>query len=152
MKKIFLLLLTGFSFSLQAQYASINAILDELEERRGINQNMKNVNLDNAKFVLIKDFEDHTERSFIVLNGSQTTYVEMFDDKQNGKTSSNVFTGDVVRTQDNIISVRADKLEGEKIALPIVKNLMLVKQKKTLYLIDVNTKERWIEESALNKK
>lgn len=152
MKKIFLLLLTGLSFTIQAQYASMNAILDELEARKGINQNMKDVNLDNAKFVLIKDFEDHTERSFIVLNGSQATYVEMFDDKQNGKTSSNVFTGDVVRTQDNIISVRADKLEGEKIALPIVKNLMLAKQKKTLYLIDVNTKDRWIEESALNKK
>lgn len=137
--------------SVQAQYASINTILDQLEARRGINQNLKNVNIDDTKFVLVKDFDDHTERSFIVLKDNLATYVEMFDDKKTGETSSNVFSGDIVRTQHNIISLRADKLEGQKIALPITKTLLMTKLKKTLYLVDVNTRERWIEESAINK-
>lgn len=137
--------------SVQAQYASINTILDQLEARRGINQNLKNVNIDDTKFVLVKDFDDHTERSFIILKDNLATYVEMFDDKKTGETSSNVFSGDIVRTQHNIISLRADKLEGQKIALPITKTLLMTKLKKTLYLVDVNTRERWIEESAINK-
>lgn len=137
--------------AVQAQYASINTILDQLEARRGINQNLKNVNIDDTKFVLVKDFDDHTERSFIVLKDNLATYVEMFDDKKTGETSSNVFSGDIVRTQHNIISLRADKLEGQKIALPITKTLLMTKLKKTLYLVDVNTRERWIEESAINK-
>lgn len=33
----------------KAQYGSINAILDKLEERRGINQNLKNADLSDAK-------------------------------------------------------------------------------------------------------
>lgn len=151
-KTLFILLFVLSGLGLKAQYGTISAVLDQLEERRGINKNLKNVNLDNTKFVLIKDFDDHTERSFISINGNLATYVEVFDDKQTGKSSSNVFTGDIVRSQDNIISLRADKLEGQKIGLPVTKTLMLTKQKKVLYLIDVNTKERWIEESALNKK
>lgn len=151
MKKTFITLLILSGFGLKAQYGTISAILDELEERRGINKNLKDVNLNNSKFVLIKDFEDHTERSFIIINGTLATYVEMFDDKKTGQSSSNVFSGDVVRSQHNIISIRADKLEGERIAMPVTKTLMLTKQKNVLYLIDVNTKDRWIEESALTK-
>ena len=109
MKKfIFSILLVISAASLKAQYASINAILDRLEERRGINQNLQNENIDDTKFVLIKDFPDHTERSFIIIKGKNATFVEMFDDKSNGKSSSNVFSGDVVRSKHNIISMRAD--------------------------------------------
>ncbi len=145
-------MLSAFGVFGNAQYAAINAVLDHLEARRGVDKNLKNVNLDQAKFVLIKEFDDHTERSFILIKDNILTYVEMFDDKQTGQSSSNVFSGDVIRSQHNIISLRADKLEGQKIALPVTKTLLLTKQKKTLYLIDVNTKERWIEESALTKK
>jgi len=153
MRKIFCATLIVISaVAMKAQYGSINAILDRLEARRGINQNMKDVNIDDTKFVLIKDFEDHTERSFIIIKGNLATYVEMFDDKKTGETASNVFSGDVVRTQHNIVSLRADKLEGERIALPITKTLLMTKQKKILYLVDVNTRERWIEENAINKK
>lgn len=153
MRKIFAFaLLCICTVTLTAQYSSINAILDRLEARRGVNQNLKNVNIDNARFVLIKDFDDHTERCFIIIKDNLATYVEMFDDKQTGQSSSNVFSGDVVRSQHNIISLRADKLEGRKIALPITKTLLMTEQKKILYLIDVNTKERWVEESALTKK
>ncbi|TXF77594.1 hypothetical protein [Chryseobacterium sp.] len=153
MKKIFLTaLLLGSAVGLKAQYGTMNAILDRLEERRGVNQNLKDVNIDDTKFVMIKDFKDHTERNFIIIKGNQATYVEMFDDKATGKSTSNIFTGDIMRPQHNIISLRADKLEGKKIPLPLTKNLLMTKQKKILYLVDLNTKERWIEESAVNKK
>lgn len=153
MKKTFAVALLCISiFGLKAQYSSVNAIIQKLEERRGINQNLKAVNIDDRKFVLIKDFPDHTERSFIIIKGNQATYVEMFDDKQTGDTSSNVFSGDIVRSRHNIISLRADKLEGKKIPLAVTKTLLMTTQKKFLYLIDVNTKERWIEEAAFNQK
>ncbi|WP_317207187.1 MULTISPECIES: hypothetical protein [Chryseobacterium] len=146
-----LILLVAF-IGIKAQYGNLNAILDRLEEKHGINRNLQNVNIDDSKFVLIKDFPDHTERNFIIIKGNKSTFVEMFDDKSNGESTSNVFSGDVVRSKHNVISLRSDQLEGEKIPIPITKTLLLTQQKKILYLIDVNSKERWIEESAFNKK
>ncbi|KEY18909.1 hypothetical protein [Kaistella antarctica] len=152
MKKIVALFLFFSVLGLKAQYGSINAILDELEERRGVNKNLKNVSIDNVKFVLIKEFDDHTERNFIVIKGKQATYVEVFDDKQTGQSTSNVFSGDIVRSKNEIISLRADKLEGKKIPIALTKTFLMTKQKKILYLIDINTQERWIEEGSINKK
>lgn len=136
---------------MEAQYTKINEILDRLEEKKGNHQDLSNENIDDKKFVLIKDFDDHGERQVLVVKGNQATFIEMFDDKQTGETSSNVFSGDVVRTSSNILSFRFDMLEGKKISLPIVKTMLLMKQKRFLYLSDVNSKERWIEESALGK-
>ena len=151
MKKIFFAaFFVLLSVGANAQYSTINAILDELEARKGIKNNLKEVNLDNKKFVLIKNFEDHTERQFIVLKGNSSTFVEIFDDKKTGQSSSNVFTGDFVRSKNNIVSIRADELEGKKIAMPITKTLLLTKQKKILYLIDINSQERWIDETSFN--
>ena len=152
MKKIIALFLFFSVLGLKAQYGSINAILDELEERRGVNKNLKNVSIDNVKFVLIKEFDDHTERNFIIIKGDQATYVEVFDDKQTGQSTSNVFSGDIVRSKNEIISLRADKLEGKKIPIALTKTFLMTKQKKILYLIDINTQERWIEEGSINKK
>lgn len=137
---------------MQAQnYGTLNDILDRLEQRKGINQNLENVSVDNKKFVLIKDFEDHTERSFIVLKGKDATYIEMFDDKSTGQTTSNVFSGDIIRKK-NIISLRADKLENKKIPIPVSKTLLLTKQKEIIYLIDINSRDRWIDEESYTKK
>lgn len=152
MKKILFFALFLASFVLKAQnYGAINQILDRLEERKGINQNLENVNIDDKKFVLIKDFEDHTERSFIIIKGKNITYVEMFDDKATGKSTSNVFSGDIIRKK-NIVSLRADQLENKKIPIPVAKTLLLTKQKEILYLIDINSRERWIDEEAYSKK
>lgn len=137
--------------SFAQNYSAINDILTLLEEKRGINQNLENLSVDNKKFVLIKDFPDHTERSFIIIKGKDATYVEMFDDKSNNETTSNVFSGDVLRKK-NIVSLRADKLEGKKIPIPVTKTLLLTKQKEILYLIDINSRERWIDEKAYSKK
>lgn len=153
MKKPFLAIAIFFAaYTLSAQnFGTINKILDRLEERRGINQNFDSINLDGKKFYNSKDFEDHTERMHLSIVGKKATFVEVFDDKSTGQTSSNIFSGDVIRTKDNILSFRFDLLEGQKIAFPMAKTLLLTKQKNVLYLIDINTKERWIDEIALNQ-
>ncbi len=75
----------------------------------------------------------------------------MFDDKSTGKSTSNVFSGDIIRKK-NIVSMRADQLENKKIPIPVAKTLLLTKQKEILYLIDINSRERWIDEEAYSKK
>lgn len=139
------------TLGLKAQYGTLNEILNRLEQRKGINQHLENVNIDNKKFVFIKDEADHTERDFIIIKGNNATYVEVFDDKATGESSSNVFTGDIVRRK-NIISLRADMLENKKVPMPVTKTLLLTKQDDILYLIDVNTKDRWIDEQSYPKK
>lgn len=152
MRKIFIgIVFFGATLGMKAQYGSINAILTKLEERKGINQHLEKVSIDDKKFVFIKDAEDHTERDFIIIKGSKATYVEVFDDKATGETSSNVFTGDIIRKK-NIVSLRADMLENKKVPMPVTKTLLLTKQDNILYLIDVNTKDRWIDEASFSKK
>ncbi len=97
MRKLLIGILFFGTLGVKAQYGSLNAILDRLEARKGINQNLEKVNIDNKKFVFIKDEADHTERDFIVIKGNSATYVEVFDDKATGESSSNVFTGDIIR-------------------------------------------------------
>ncbi|OCA72729.1 hypothetical protein BBH99_03165 [Chryseobacterium contaminans] len=151
MRKLLIGILFFGTLGVKAQYGSLNAILDRLEARKGINQNLEKVDIDNKKFVFIKDEADHTERDFIVIKGKSATYVEVFDDKATGESSSNVFTGDIVRKK-NIISLRADVLEGKKIPMPVTKTLLLTQQDNILYLIDVNTRDRWIDEASYSKK
>lgn len=145
------LLLIGTVFFANAQYGTLNAILTKLEERKGINQNLSNVNIDDKKFVVIKDFQDHTERNFIVIKGKKATYVEVFDDKATGESTSNVFSGDIVRSRKNIISLRADMLENKKVPIPVTKTLLLTRLDDILYLIDINSKDRWIDEASFSK-
>ncbi len=144
-------LLVYASLHVKAQYGSLDAILTKLEERRGVNQALKDVDINEKKFILVKDFEDHTERNFVVFKGNAATYVEVFDDKKNGETTSNVFSGDMVRSKKNVISLRCDKLEGEKIAIPVTKTFLLTGQDNIIYLIDTNTSERWIDEKSFGK-
>jgi len=152
MKKATFLLFLLSAVTLNAQYGTLNKILDRLEERRGINHNLAEIKIDQKKFVLITDFEDHTERKFLMMDGPAATYVEIFDDKETGKSASNVFSGDIVRSKNQVISLRADVLEGKKIPVALTKTFLLTRQKDILYLIDINSKERWIEENSLNKK
>lgn len=150
--RLFLVMAVFFAVSVQAQFATMNKILDRTAERRHANKDLSRITLDGKKFLLIRDFPDHTERNFISVNGDQLTFVEVFDDKQTGQSSSNVFSGDVVRTRHNMISLRADKLEGERIGLPLTKTLQLVVRDKTLYLKDIHTGDYWTEESPAKQK
>ncbi|THV62123.1 MULTISPECIES: hypothetical protein [Chryseobacterium] len=151
MRKLLIGIFLLGTLGLKAQYGTLNEILNRLEQRKGINQHLENVNIDNKKFVFIKDEADHTERDFIIIKGNNATYVEVFDDKATGESSSNVFSGDVIRKK-NIISLRADMLENKKIPIPVTKTLLLTQQDNILYLIDVNTRDRWIDEASYSKK
>ncbi len=152
MKKLFIgILCIGMISGIKAQYGSLNDILTKLEERQGVNQQLESVNIDNKKFVFMKDEADHTERDFIVIKGDKATYVEVFDDKKTGESNSNVFSGDIVRNNRNIISLRADMLENKKVPIPVTKTLLLTRQDNILYLIDINTKDRWIDEASFSK-
>lgn len=151
MKKIVFGILFLSALGLKAQYGTLNAILNRLEEKQGINRNLEEVNIDHKKFIFIKDAKDHTERDFIIVDGNKVTYVEVFDDKKTGESTSNVFTGDIIRKK-NMISLRANMLEGKKIPIPVTKTLLLTKQDNILYLIDINTKARWIDEASYSKK
>lgn len=148
-KTIILLCLICGLCGAKAQYGTVNAILEKLEARKNINREVRKESLDGKKFVTIKEFNDHTERYFLTVTGNKANFIEVFDDKASGKSSSNVFSGDVIRTKNNALSFRFDLLEGKKIALPITKTMLLTKQKEVLYLVDVNTKDRWIDEGSL---
>lgn len=147
-----ILFLITFSVAANAQYGSINAILTKLEDRKGINQPVKKLEISGKKFLLIEDFADHTERSFIIISGKNLTYVEIFDDKADGKSVSNVFSGDIVQSKNNIVSIRANLLEGKKIAIPITKTFFATTQDGIIYLIDINSRKRWIDEISLHNK
>lgn len=147
-KNIITLVFFGTFFSINAQFIGIDARLKRLEEKKTISKNLKNLDLNNKKFTLSKDFDDHTERMYITINENQATYVEVFYDKDTQETSSNVFTGDMKKAE-NVLSFRFDKLEGEKVGLPVAKNFIINTEKKKIYLLDVNTKERWIEDLTM---
>ncbi len=152
MRKFFVgILFIGATLGVKAQYGTLDQILTRLEERKGVNQHLENVNIDGKKFVYIKDEADHTERDFIIIKGNKATYVEVFDDKATGESSSNVFSGDIVRNKKNIISLRADMLENKKVPIPVTKTLLLTQQDDILYLIDINTRARWIDEASYSK-
>lgn len=152
MKKAIVFLLLLFStLGVKAQYAEMDRILTFLEERKGI-KNVTNADLDNQKFILVKDFDDHTERNLVIFNGNKVTYVEMFDDKASGEISSNVFSGDMVKNNKGVISIRCDILEGKKIPVAVTKTFLPHEQRKIIYLVDMNTKERWINEKYFVKK
>lgn len=152
MFRLFIAVTLLFAVSVQAQFSTMNKILDRTAERRSANKDLSRITVEGKKFVLIKDFADHTERNFISISGDQLTFVEVFDDKATGQSSSNVFSGDVVRTTHNMLSLRADKLEGERIGLPVTKTLQLVIRDKALYLKDIHTGDYWTEDTGSNKK
>lgn len=134
----------------KAQYAELSKKIKLLEEKKA--KLIENIDLNNRKFLLINDFENHTERNFLIFNEEKVTLVEIFDDKKTGESISKVYSGNMIKTQSGVISVYCDLLEGKKIALPTAKILLAYEQNKIIYLEDINTKERWIDEKSFGKK
>lgn len=153
MKKLFIL--TGIisaSFFNAQSYSAINDLLQKIEAKHAKMIDASGYTVSNKKFVLIEDFDDHSERHILEFNADNTlTLIELIDDKETGKSYSNIFTGDFVRKR-NAISVRADLLEGKKIVRPLVYNLYIMKANDIWYLTDINSKKRWIENNNIIKK
>lgn len=153
MKKIvlFTFLITSVSFYSQ-NFSALDKVLEKLEGKSKKVKDAGSYNLQDKKFVLIEDFDDHSERHILQFNADNSlTLIEVIDDKSNDKSYSNIFSGDYVRKK-NAISVRADRLEGKKISIPISHNLYLLNAGNIWYLKDINTNKRWIENSNLLKK
>ena len=153
MKKtvLFLTLLSSVYFYSQ-DFSGINKILEKIEEKGKKMKDASNYSLQGKKFVLVEDFEDHAERHVLEFNADGSlTLIELIDDKSSGKSFSNIFTGDYIRKK-NAISIRANFLEGKKIALPLVYNLYIMSASDIWYLKDINNSKRWIENNNLIKK
>ena len=125
-------------------------MLDRLEKEGEINNNTELYSIADKKFVLIKDMPDKMERHILELKEDTSTLIEIVDDKKNGTSVSKIYSGDVVRKRD-VVSVRANMLEGKKIGMPVVYTFVLSFRKNIWYLTDANTGERWIETHYLEK-
>lgn len=152
-KTIFTISIILVSISVKSQnYDQLSNTIAKFEKRVKDNTSNNSLDIKNKKFVLIQTFEDHDERRIVEFNNDGSiTLIEVFDDKENGKSSSNIFTGDYVR-KNNIVSIRADKLEGEKIGLPLTYTMYLLNAKNIWYLKDIANNQRWIENNNLNRK
>ena len=153
MKKslLFLSLFSSVYFYSQ-DFSGINKILEKIEQKGKKMKDASNYDLKGKKFVMVEDFEDHAERHILEFNADGTlTMIELIDDKSSGESFSNIFTGDYIRKR-NAISVRANFLEGKKIAMPISINLYLMNASDIWYLKDINNSKRWIENNNLVKK
>ena len=152
MKKIFFCFLClSLGYSKAQSYTSINDLLDRIEREEKINNNTELYSIAGKKFVLIKDTPDKTQRYIVELKEDTSTLIEIEDDKNTGESVSKIYSGDVLRKRD-IVSIRADKLEGKKIGMPVVYTFVLNFRKNIWYLTDTNTGERWIETHYLEKK
>ncbi len=153
MKKTILFLSLIFSAYFYSQdFSGLNKILEKIELKGKKMKDASKYELKGKKFVLVEDFEDHAERHILEFNTDGTlTMIELIDDKASGQSYSNIFTGDYIRKR-NAISVRANYLEGKKMAMPISKNLYLMNASDIWYLKDINNSKRWIENNNLVKK
>lgn len=153
MKKCFAVCVILIAFISKAQsYSALDKILDKLEAKQKKLTDASDYNIQNKKFVLLEDFDDHSERHILDFGtDNKVTLIELIDDKATEKTYSNIFTGDYIRKK-NAVSVRANFLEGKQIALPLVYSLYLMNAKDVWYLKDINTGKRWIENNNLLKK
>jgi hypothetical protein len=152
MKKLFLLfsLISSVYFYSQ-NFSAVNDILEKIENKHKKMKDASGYTISNKKFVLVEDFEDHSERHILQFNADNSlTLIELIDDKATGQSYSNIFSG--FYPQKNAISVRANYLEGKQIAIPIIYSLYLMNANDIWYLKDINTSKRWIENNNLIKK
>ena len=152
-KLLFAGILLGSIFTLKAQNASsLSKILDKLEANDKPQKDYDDYILEGKKFFVLVNAEDHSERHIIeFLPNNKVQIIELIDDKKTGDTFSNIFNGDILR-KHNSISVVGDILEGKKIPVPKVYNLLLNYYDSYWYLIDINTGEKWLETHYLQKK
>lgn len=140
------------AINLHAQdFNSISNILDKLEANNKSDKEYDRFQLKGKKFFVLVDAADHSERHIIeFLSDDKVQVIELIKDKKTGEDFSNIFSGDLIRNH-NSISVRADILEGEKIPISKVYNLLLNYSKGYWYLIDINTGDKWLETHYLDK-
>ncbi len=139
-----LFLMIAFTNSLNAQrYGIINDKLDKMLAERNNIKELINVDLVGKKFITMKP-EVSIKKIIQFEENNKITIIEIIDDIKKMTHASKIYTGDAIKN-NNKISVRADKLEGKTISLPYTFNFILQKIQDRLYLLDVNSNERWID-------
>lgn len=153
MRKLLAAVLLGIGTFMNAQgYLELNKLLHRLEQENKVNHNTEeHYDMEGKKFLYLKDFQDSTERWILEIKDGKSMLVELHDDKNTGKTTSKIYTGDIVRNK-HIVSIRADKMEVQPLGIPITYLYHLTYQGGIWYLIDANTGNRWIDTNDLNKK
>lgn len=152
MKNLITLLLIALSMqNLSAQrYAEINERLNKLGKERVWDSGIIDANLQGKKFSIIKNEGSIVIQKILQIEDeNKFTLIEMKEDKKTDQKSSNIFFGDFLKNENNI-SVKADKLEGAKMAHPIVYNFILQRQSGVLYLHNINNNEKWRESTIIN--
>lgn len=139
-----LFLILAFSNSFNAQrYGIINDKLDKIIAERNNVKEIINVDLVGKKFIMTKP-EIFIKKIIQFEENNKITIIEIIDDIKKVVNSSKIYTGDAIKN-DNKISVRADKFEGKPISLPYTFNFILQKIQNRLYLLDVNSNEKWTD-------
>lgn len=154
MKNIISLALIALSINyLSAQrYAEINERLNKLGENRVWDSGIIDANLQGKNFSTIKNEGSVVIQKILQFEeNNKFTLIELKEDKKTDQKSSNIFSGDLIKN-DNNISVRADKLEGNKIAHPISYSFILQRRNGVLYLHNINNNEKWRESKIINQQ
>lgn len=140
-----LILSIGTNFLSAQRYGAINARLDKILEERTVEKGVIDANLEGKKFIIVKSDNTSVIKKIIQFeDNNKITIIEVSTDAKTDTDTSKIYTGDVVKN-DNYISIRADKLEGKAISLPYTYNFLLQKKRNSLYMVNINNNERWLD-------
>lgn len=154
MKKIILALsFVLLNFGMQAQNSvTYKKLVENLHADLGSEKTYSDFQLEGKMFIALRDSADHSERLIIDFQpDNQIAYAEAIIDKKTGDIFTNTLTGDVMR-RGNALSVRADRLNGQRISRPKVFNFLLVSDQNIYFLMDINSREKWIETQYLDSE
>lgn len=154
MRKLLALIMLGALNFVDAQgYLELNKILHRLEQENKINHDTEAYyDLAGKKFIFQKEEGNKSERRVLEIanEGNEARIIVLEKDKNTQQLDSKIYTGDFVRTK-HIVSVRADKLEKQRIGVPLTHLFHITIAGGVWYLIDANTNERWIDTNDLDK-
>lgn len=140
-----LILSIGTNFLSAQRYGAINARLDKILEERTVEKGVIDANLEGKKFIIVKSDNTSVIKKIIQFeDNNKITIIEVSTDAKTDTDTSKIYTGDMVKN-DNYISIRADKLEGKAISLPYTYNFLLQKKRNSLYMVNINNNERWLD-------
>lgn len=154
MRKLLALMMFGALNLVDAQgYLELNKLLHRMEQENKMNHDTEAYyDLAGKKFILQKDNDETSERKILEIanEGNEVKIIIMEEDKKTQQKTSKIYTGDFIRRK-HIVSVRADKLEGQKIAMPLTYLYHITVAGGVWYLIDGNNNDRWIDTNDLGK-
>lgn len=133
------LLMTSLSPFYAQRYGVIYDKLEKVIQQKNIDNSPVPDDLTGKKFV---STDNNLKKIIHFEEQNKVMLMEIREENPQEKTF-NVYTGDMVKN-DNRISVRADHLEGKRIAIPYTVNFIVQKNGNTLFLIDISNNKKWL--------